>query len=235
MKHIEHIVEPDKLLLSWQTPRGSQNRMRMFIAELIRTGDDATLLYLNDSKDFKKAKGLGFKAYPGYSIEQNKHKNVLMSFLKRIPPRKRKDFDRFLNSLRIDPEMVDEISDFALLGYSRASLPSDEFTLIHPFNNARPPFELLTPVQGYEYYTQNISYQEIKEGMEVTFTPEPNNPYDQDAIRMLIQNKTVGYVCRGLLASFHKWLNHGYNISASIERINGDPENPRLFVFISVR
>lgn len=234
MKYIEHIVEPDRLLLSWQAPRGSNNRMRMFVGEIIRTDNDADLRYLTNTKDFETARESGFENYPGYLIQAPVHKDVLVSFLKRIPPRSRKDFDRFLNSLRINPGMKDQVSDFALLGYSRASLPSDEFTLIHPFSNAVPPFEFLTPVQGYEYYLDNVPYESLAEGLDVTFAPEPNNPKDSNAIRMLIQGKTIGYVCRGLLDAFHQWQEHGFRISASIERINGTPEDPKLFVFISV-
>lgn len=235
MKYIEHIVNPDRLLLSWQTPRGSKNRMRMFVAELIRTDNNTKLKYLNETDDFKKARKLGFEGYPGYSIGQQEHENVLISFLKRIPPRNRKDFDRFLNSLWINPNLKDEISDFALLGYSRAILPSDEFTLIHPFDNAKPPFEFLAPVQGSQYYIDNIPYEKMAEGLETTFKPEPDNPKDPEAIVVQIDRKTVGYVCRGLLESFHRWLDSGYAISASIGRINGTPENPKIFVYVTVR
>ena len=37
MRYIEHIVEPEKLLLSWQ-PQPTKGRGRMFVAELIRNG-----------------------------------------------------------------------------------------------------------------------------------------------------------------------------------------------------
>lgn len=234
MKYIEHIVEPDRLLLSWQLPRGSKDRMRRFVAELLWTGNDADLIYLSDSEDFEKAKKLGFQGYPGYSIDKQKHENVFISFLKRIPPRSRKDFDRFLNSLRINPKMKEKVSDFALLGYSRASLPSDEFTLIHPFCNATPPFEFLTPVQGYQYHQSNLPYDALAEDLEVMFKTEPDNPKDPKAILMQVNGKSIGYVCRGLLDSMHRWLESNYELKASIERINGTSETPRLYVFVSV-
>ena len=60
MRHIEHIVEPDRLLLSWQAASGS-DRLRMIVAELIRNGNDADLVYLKGSEDFSKAQSLGFK------------------------------------------------------------------------------------------------------------------------------------------------------------------------------
>ena len=57
------------------------------------------------------------------------------------PPRSRGDFGRFLGALRIKADA--EISDFALLGYSGAKLPDDDFTVIHPFENASVPFEFM--------------------------------------------------------------------------------------------
>ncbi len=161
MRHIEHIVEPDRLLLSWQNP---SERLRMFVAELIRNGDEADLVYLKEREDFSKAQSLGFNGYPGFDIEINIHKNVLTSFMKRLPPRSRGDFGRFLDALRIKPEAKDRISDFALLGYSGAKLPDDDFTVIHPFENASVPFEFMLPVEGYRYYQDELpppSYRQI--------------------------------------------------------------------------
>ena len=235
MRYIEHIIEPEKLLLSWQPPRSSKDRLRRFVAKLIRRGDDADLVYLSATDDFRQAKKQGFESYPGFSSEQEKHENILSSFIKRLPPRKRKDFPRFLKALRIKPEMQAEISDFAMLGYCRARLPGDDFTVIHTFSNAKPPFELLLPVQGYRYYLDNFSYASMQEGLKVNFEAEPDNPEDPQAIKILINSCLIGYVCRGLLDPFHSWMTKNYQITATVERINGTSDNPKIFVFVEVR
>ncbi len=162
MRYIEHIVEPEKLLLSWQA---KNVRQRMFVAELIRNGDDANLVYLKDSEDFSKAQGLGFENYPGFNTKKEVHENVLGSFMKRLPPRSRGDFGRFLDALRLKGEVKDEISDFVLLGYSGAKLPDDDFTVIHTFENATVPFELMLSVQGYQYYQEQLPLAELSEEM----------------------------------------------------------------------
>ena len=112
------------------------------------------MVYLKESEDFSKAQSLEFEDYPGFAIEKEIHKNVLTSFMKRLPPRSRGDFSRFLDALRIKSDA--EVSDFALLGYSGAKLPDDDFTIIHPFENASPPFELMLFVQGYRYYKDQL-------------------------------------------------------------------------------
>jgi hypothetical protein len=232
MRYIEHIVEPEKLLLSWQ-PQPTKGRGRMFVAELIRNGNDANLVYLLDSKEFKKAKSLGFEKYTGFPIEQRVYENVLSIFMKRLPPRSRGDFGKYLYSLRIHKDAV--ISDFALLGYSGAKLPDDDFTIVHTFENATPPFELLLHIQGYRYYTSQLPLSCINQEQEAIFQPEPENEFDSRAIKIIINEIRAGYVCRGLSESFHRWFGEGYKINASVERINGSENKPEIYLYVSVK
>ena len=230
MRQIEHIVEPDRILLSWQT---ASERLRMLVAELIRSGDDdANLVYLKESEDFLKAQSLEFEGYPGFDIKKDVYENVLTSFMKRLPPRSRGDFSRFLEALRIKSDA--EISNFALLGYSEAKLPDDDFTFIHPFKNASPPFELLLPVRGYRHYKEQLPLAELSTEMQAGFEVEPDNPKDPEAIKVVIDGVRVGYVSRGLTGSFHKWMQSDLTISAYVERINGAEQNPEIYLYVLV-
>lgn len=190
------------------------------------------MTYLVDSEEFKQAQEKGFTGYPGYPIEHISHDNVLSAFIKRLPPRNRKDFPRFLKSIRITENS--EISDFALLGYSNAILPGDDFTIIHSYENAEPPFEFLTQIQGYRYHMKNAPYESLNESNEVTFQKEPNNIYDSNAISVLLDGKRMGYICRGLHDSFHRWMDSGMQVNANIEKINGTEEYPILYIFVAV-
>ncbi len=230
MRYIEHIVEPERLLLSWQA---KSERQRMLVADLIRNGKDANLVYLKESEDFLKAQNLGFDGYPGFAIESDIHKNVLTSFMKRLPPRSRGDFGRFLDALRIKSDA--EVSDFALLGYSGAKLPDDDFTVIHILENASVPFELMLLVQGYQHYQEQLPFAELSVGMQAGFEAEPDNKIDSEAIKILINGVLVGCVCRGLTGSFHKWMKAGLTISAYVERKNGTEEKPKIFLYVSVK
>ena len=232
MRQIEHIIEPAKLLLSWQPARNVPDRQRLFVAELRRSGDDANLVYLSNSDEFKRAQDKDFDCYPGFNAKQSKHENVLDAFVKRLPPRNRKDFDRFLNALRIRPQA--EVSDFALLGYSGARLPDDTFTIIHPFDSAIAPFELMLEVQGYRYYLEEVPYESLREGMTAVFVKEPDNEHDPQAVKVLLNGRRAGYVCRGLAETLHKWLDRAWTVEATLERINGTPEKPAIFLYVTV-
>ncbi|MBC8470476.1 MAG: HIRAN domain-containing protein [Planctomycetes bacterium] len=207
----------------------------MIVAELIRNGDDVNLVYLRESEDFSKAQILGFEKYPGFDTEKEVHENVLGSFMKRLPPRSRRDFGRFLDALRIKPEAKDEISDFALLGYSGAKLPDDDFTVIHPFENALFPFEFMLSVEGYQHYQNELSLNVLSTDMQADFEAEPDNPKDPEAIKVIIDGIRVGYVCRGLTTSFHKWMKSGLTIAAYVERINGTGQDPKIYLYVSVK
>lgn len=232
MRHIEHIIEPQKLLLSWQPSQVGSDRMRMFVAELIRKGNDADLVYLLDTDEFKKAKSLGFKEYTGFSSNQRTHEKILFAFMKRLPPRSRGDFGKYLDSLRIRTDA--NISDFALLGYSGAKLPDDDFEVIHTFENAIPPFEFMLRIQGYRYYLNRLPLDKIILEQEATFTPEPENKIDPKAIKIILDGIHIGYICHGFTESFFKWFNLGYKINASVERKNGTTERPEIYLYITV-
>lgn len=235
-RYIEHIVEPQKLLLSWQPLKSSgKPRMRRFVAELSKDTDDGIQLkYLIGTEDFKAACDAGFTDYPGFSIEKNVHKNVLPAFMRRLPPRKRNDFGRFLTSIRINPDDKEKISDFALLGYSGAKLPGDGFSIVNKFSNVLPPFEFMLDIQGCRFHLENVLYTQMNTTMQVRFQPEPENTKDPQAIMVMVDDKHIGHVCRGLNHSFHAWQNKGFQISAIIERINGTEENPKIYALVKV-
>lgn len=230
MKLIKHIIEPEELLLTWQAPTGP-DRMRRFVAELQRTADDCRLKYLSDASDYDAALRLGFTGYPGFDKSVQTHDHALDAFMKRLPPRSRRDFPKFLASFCLPADS--QISDFALLGYSGAKLPDDDFCIICPFLNAHPPFEFLIRVQAFPLYFKQLPSGLL--GEKVSMVPEPNNPFDPDAIRVEIQGAMAGFIPRGLNTQMLNWLQLGYQFQATVERTNDSLEWPSLSVFLEIR
>ena len=228
MNFIRHIIEPKRLLLAWQAANG--DRTRRLVGELTRTEDNVELRYLEDSKDFHEAVKNGFVGYQAFPRAKRVYtKGVVEAFIRRLPPRSRPDFNKYLESLRIPADT--RISDFALLGYSGARLPSDWFALVHPFDDAKGPCEFLTEVAGFRYYEgMNMN---LSTGIEVSLKPEPENPYDPMAIMVLINDKRIGYIGRGQLEAFQKWL-QGNIINAVIEKISGPFERPIVMLFVTI-
>lgn len=228
MHFIEHIIEPTKLLLAWQS---SGDRRRYIVGELHRDGEAITLTYLTKTPDFQKAKEQGFEFYPAFRELDKVHQNVIDAFMRRLPPRKRGDFPEYLEGLRISREA--QLSDFALLGYSGAKLRSDDFSLIHPFNDVESRCELMLEVAGLSHHISDLG--ELKIGASVSFFKEKCNAVTQEkAIEIIVDGRRIGYVNRGLMPTFWSWIESNRLVGAWIEKLNGSPSRPAVYVYVEV-
>lgn len=114
MHFIEHIIEPNKLLLAWQS-LDEKDSTRYIVAELNRAENKKiTLIYLINTEDFRKAQNKGFESYPAFPDIAKTYDNVFDTFMRRLPPRTRRDFPQYLEGLRLKPDV--QLNDFALLG-----------------------------------------------------------------------------------------------------------------------
>ena len=73
----------------------------------------------------------------------------------------------------------------------------------------------------------------IRDGDPVSFEMDAENPVDQDALAVVHQGRRIGYVNRTLRQTFRRWLS-GHIVQARVERQNGKPERPLVFIRVSV-
>jgi hypothetical protein len=231
MNFIEHVLNFDKLFLIWQGVN-DPSHLRYAVAELTNNAsNDVSLRYLTSTDDFKKAMQLGFGGYPAFSIDREVHSNgVLEAFMRRIPSRKREDFNKYLEILRLKSDS--NINDFTLLGYSGAKLPGDTFSIFPCFENQNNSFEFLMEVAGFSY--MNVAIDEITLGATVSFQSDIENKYDTDAIKISMNGTQIGFVPRILLSVFHKWVNDNRVEKTIIERKNGQADKPTLYALIKI-
>lgn len=233
MNQIEHVIEPNRLWLAWQSPDGQgRDRARCIVAEIVReNSNNVVFRYLENNADFQAARDNGFKGFPAFDIHAAEHRTgVLDAFVRRLPPRKREDFRDYLETHRLPREF--SASDMALLGYTGAKLPGDGFELVPDLTNAEPPLELLIEVAGFRY--QGISVKELAIGAEVQFYPEPENSIDPLAIVIKYNDRRIGYVSKPFISAMRKWIMN-YHVDATIERLNGKPERPLVYLLVTVR
>ncbi len=227
MNRIKHVIDPNRLLLVWQAPEG-KSRARYVVGELCKREEQFVFLYLTDTEEFKKACDEGFVCYPAFrKTGQEYTQGVLDSFLRRLPPRKRGDFGKYLEQWLLAPDI--EISDFALLGHTGAKLPNDGFSLINPFDDIDLPHEFYIEVAGFRHQ-KKISVDDISVGMNAVFIAEPANGYNADAVSIEVDGKKIGYVNNAQCKAFNRWLKQ-YAINASVERINGTSERPLIYIY----
>ncbi|MBU0545733.1 MAG: HIRAN domain-containing protein [Candidatus Margulisbacteria bacterium] len=231
MKWIENIIEPHRLLLTWQ-PSDTKNRLRRIIGELINDGEKVKMNYLIGTKDYEEAKKLGFNGFASFSLDSTTYDNVLDVFMKRLPPRNRSDFNKYMEAIRIPIDK--QISDFALLGYSGARLPDDDYTIVHPFENVQGRCEVLTEICGFRHNEGVKNVDELEIGQAVFLAKEPNNQFDSLAVKIMFNNKRLGYINRVQIQAFNEWINNNSIEEVTIEKINGSKESPKVYVFVKV-
>ena len=233
MNFIEHILEPKRLLLVWQGPEGSSRRTRHAVAELLRQSDEQVRFrYLVDTADFKNACAEGFINYPAFrKVDQTYELGVVDTFIRRLPPRTRGDYTQYLEQFRLRP--ATSISDFALLAYTGAKLPSDGFSIVNPLEDVEQACDLLIEVAGFRHVAK-VPLETLRPGEEVQFTPETGNLHDPHAVAVLAHGQKIGYVPRQQASAFRALYNSG-SLSAQIERLNGSTERPLVYLFAALR
>ncbi len=232
MNRIQHVVEPHRLLLTWQRPMaGMERRSRRIVAEIERKAGGAVFRYLENLPDYCDARREGFQGYPAFAIGKGPEysSGVLDAFMTRLPPRKREDFTEYLAQYRL-PANFDG-TDIALLAYTGAKLPGDGFEIIPDLADETPPIELVMEVAGFRH--QAVAKNSLSVGEPVELVAEPDNPVDPDAIAIHHHAGRIGYLAKPLCSAVANWL-RAYTVEANIERINGRPERPLVYLFVKV-
>lgn len=239
---IEHYSEPRRLMLAWQAPDHMGDRFRWAVGEIKSTAQGSLVLRyfiegsefseLNDGRSFARLSKLGYDGYPAFSIKKSTHSDGVDDvFVRRLPPANRPDFVAYKSQFRIPAET--NLSLMALLAVTEGKLPSDGFSLVDPLDANVRCLDLMMEVAGYRHYANEVAHL-VTPGLMVDVCHEPGNAHDPKAMRFCIGDETIGYVNRLQTKAFHEWAVHS-KVAAVVERINGRPDRPRLFIFVRVR
>lgn len=228
MHFIENIVEPTKLLMTWSSSE-QIHRTRYTIAELHKVGDKVTLRYLANTKDFREAQKKGFESYPAFPNTDIEYDHGVVDVLmRRLAPKSRSDYSQYLTNYRIKPET--KLSNFGLLGYTGARLPSDGFAIINPFFKTEGPFEFLVEIAGYRHLSKTEASTLI--GSKASFRKNFDNERQEDTVEIFINETHTGYITRALVPDFIAWMKSGRIKDSWVEKINGNPGHPLIFLFV---
>jgi HIRAN domain len=196
------------------------------VAELVQHEDGVSMRYLNDGV-LAEAMEAGFVGYPGLPIGSTDLDGLAMEVLmRRLPPQDRADFGQMLERFGLPSGR--EYPDLTLLAYTGARMTSDSFGVTETFDGFERPFTYIFDVAGYRHNLPDDVA--LASGEALTFECEPNNEFDPNAIRIARRDgTTVGYVNRLQADIVSQWIDRD-RIQASVFRINGRVQYPRLFV-----
>jgi len=239
---IEVLVEPAKLILTWQPPDGVADRTRWAVGELARHGTQATFCYfagaeferVNQGRSQATLAEYGFVGYPAFNWKQampdSFHDRVLDAFLRRVSSPSRSDFRQYLEGFRLEPRS--DLTPMALLAVTSAPLPSDGFTLVDPLDPDVAEQDMLLEVTGYHHNMAGQDAPEIGDALELL--AEPDNPHDACAVQIRHAGRRIGYVNRLQSASVSRWLG-SRAVDAWMVKVNGAARRPKAHMLVTVR
>lgn len=241
MKLVEHLMNPEKLLIIWQVmdSQNNENTGKRFVVGEVRSENGSWVLEYFDNADTKEAQeSFHFKGMTAYPYDAGKvfNSNVQDILSKRIASPNRADYADYLRSYRVPPEKAASLSTMQILAYTRGELTGDGFSFFPDLENMQPPFDLVIEIAGFRHWG-GMKIEPITNlmGKEVHFVQEPRNEQDQDAIAIYQDKTKLGYMPRGYNHYFAHHALGRYNIIASITKINGTIERPKISALVQVK
>lgn len=229
------------MFLAWQAPDHLGDRFRWAVGRLVALDDGefelsyfsgAEFSRFNQGRAYEDMAQLSYQGYPGLPLGKGPHqRGVARSFLRRLPPSSRSDYQDFLDQFRLSASTA--LSPAAVLARTEAKLPSDGFSVVDPLDPNDLECDLMLEIAGYRYYAGNLPTAPVLTS-EVDVCAEPENEHDSGAVQIVYAGTKIGNINRLQAPTFLKWLGQR-EITACLERLNGRPERPRAFVFVKVR
>ena len=119
-----------------------------------------------------------------------------------------------------------------LLALTEAKLPSDGFSLIDRLDPAAACLEVVFEVAGHRH--NGTCRDRLVVGQPLDLVPNPTNEHDAYAIRVEAGGELIGHINRLQARAVGQWIQNR-EVSAWLVRLNGKPDHPRAFAFVSVR
>jgi hypothetical protein len=230
----ENPAEPTRLVLAWQAPDGVDDRRRWQVGQIDRGGGDSIAFRYFAGAEFEAANAgrtvedmrrQGFVTFPAFEYHPGKvfSDQVMETFERRLPPKSRSDFGRYLEYFSIEPSQAP--TGLTLFALTEARLPSDGFSLVDPLDYDMPSGEMPFEIAGFRHVAKGISPQV---GQELRLVSEPGNEHDANAVQVLLGDRLLGYVNRIQAPVVGQWMKSRH-LECVVLRFNGRPGSPRAY------
>lgn len=210
----------DTIYLSWRPSKGTS---RIMIGVLhLDNSHGVSFRYLKEGVAL--AGKSNFTGYPGLPLSQTEHDLTLDLFDKRLINTDREDSKLLLDFWGIPQGLKDD--KLYILAMTQGKMHTDNFEFLARFK-LTSDMRFVTDVAGLSYSNFNIS--ELSEGTHLSFEKDITNKYDNRAIKIMHNNKLVGYVKKGHNDVFHE--SGSDNIKIVVKKIIHS-KSPELFITI---
>ncbi len=217
MKEIGYIY------LSWRKGTGYRRNIVGVIKNSATKG--ITFSYLKEATE--KGKEEGFAPYTEFpEIDKTYTENVLEIFAQRLTKSERPDIKDFYSFWEIKPKQKDD--KYHILAHTMGLSPTDNFEFLADYH----------PIKGMSFITDlaGLSKKQLPtgllaEGDVLHFEKEPENKYDQYAVKVFKGDQEIGYIKKIHSKVFHK--RKGSRIKLTVKAVDKNGVIKRVFVKVS--
>ena len=174
------------IYLTWRKGKGER---RILIGIIKRNKTKGTRFqYLEEG--VKEANKFGFSIYEGFpDISTTYSNNVIEIFGQRIMRSERNDIKDFYDFWLIDKKHIKDV--YYMLAHTQGILPTDNYEFLAEFNSSKE-LKFITEISGLS--RAKISSDKLKKGDILTYKKEPNNSFDEYAVKVYKGKLFLGYI-----------------------------------------
>lgn len=211
------------IYLAWRKGKGSRRKL---VGVLKKNATEGVRFYYL-SNGVEEAQKEGFTPYIDFPDSSKVYtENVLDIFGQRLIKTERPDIQKYLDFWDINPKFQDD--KFYLLAYTQGMLSTDNFEFLADFNPIKE-LRFVSEICGLTHY--KVQSGTLQVGDILSYELEKDNPKDPFAVKILKDNKMLGYVKIVHSKVFHKMRKGLLNIRVKSLDQNGSVN--RVFIEIS--
>lgn len=209
-----------EMWLIWKDP---VKRRRYKIGVLTCDEEMYTFKYVDP--ELNDANQAGFKDFPGFGDTHKKYESneLFANILTRLPNKSRADYLEILNSYNLEIDST----DFDILKATKGRLLTDNFEFVSAFDFNKVEFNV-AGTRHCDDVKKCIENNLININDKLELELEPENEYDENAIKVLLnkngQEYHLGYVPRYYTEELAKLLKSNVSYSAMIQSLNFESE-----------
>lgn len=211
------------IYLSWRKGQGQ----RRHIVGVIKKSATKGVTFAYDQKAVEKAKEEGFSPYVEFSdITKTYTDNVLELFAQRLTKSERPDIKDFYTFWEIKSSSKDD--KYHILAHTMGLAPTDNFEFLAAYH----------PTKGMSFITdlaalseKKLSPDSLKIGDVLRIEKEPQNKFDQYAVKVFKDDLDVGYIKKIHNKIFYKQSK--FPIKLAVKAIDKNGVVKRVFVKVS--
>lgn len=211
------------IYLAWRKGPGCSR----ILVGIIKNNATSGLRFEYIADGVNKATKEGFVPYPDFQDTQKVYtENILDIFGQRLNKSEREDINKYYSYWEINPDLKDD--KYYLLAHTQGMSPTDNFEFLADYN----------PVAGLSFMSEicgltklQLPSNTLEEGDMLRWEREPENEFDNKAVKLYKGDTFVGYIKTVHSKVFYK--NKANGLKVMVKSLNRNGHLNKAFIKVS--